>query len=125
MVTLKPYQKLNGELMFYINDSDRGVTLGYGKKIYTSKLTKGQKNLYSKFFRAYKKCIATIEDFKELEDHKEKKYTLESDLVLYLTDAANVAGHNVGADGLYIAYKGKLVSFDDLREALNAKEEVE
>lgn len=120
MVTIKSYEKKNGELMFYINDTDKGVSLGYGEKILTTKLTKGQKNLLDKFFKAVKTCNATIEDFKEIDPHSEKQSTLHLDLKLYVTDVAKVAGHDVGMDGFYIAYANRLVSFGDLTEALNA-----
>lgn len=120
METIKTYEKKSGELMFYINDTNSRVSLGYGEKILSTKLTKGQKNLLDKFFEAFKACPAVIENFKEIEAHNEKQADLHLGLKLYCTDTAKVAGHDVGMDGFYIGFENKLVSFNELNEALNA-----
>ncbi|PAF41032.1 hypothetical protein [Helicobacter sp. 11S02629-2] len=101
--------------MIYLNDYDRKVNLGIAERVYTSKLTKGEKNLLERFYEALNTLKPAIDNFKELEPHTEDKQELDCG-TLYITDIATVAGNKVGADGAYLAYDDKLFSLEFLRE---------
>ena len=45
MKTIKAYKRKNGLPMIYINDNQTKVSLGISERVFTTKLTKGQKKL--------------------------------------------------------------------------------
>lgn len=112
------YKKNNGEMMIYLNDYAKNVSLGVGERVFTSKITKGQKGLLNRFFQGLKELEPTIKDFKECEAHAEPKADLAFDLKLFVTDIAKVAGNDVGADGAYLAYENNLYSISEFNEIL-------
>lgn len=103
------YRKRDGSIMLYINN-DRGVSLGIGDRVFTSKLTKGQENLLYSWLEA----IDADEDARDFngnfDEHTEDKAHLDFDIDLYITDVATVCGQSVGADGPYITRKGKIIT---------------
>ncbi|PZT47554.1 hypothetical protein B6S12_08560 [Helicobacter valdiviensis] len=112
----KVYQKKNGELMFYINSiNEQGarVSVGFGDKIYTSKMTTAQKRLLEEWFKKLESLEATISDFKELETHHQKA-DLDFEVKLFITDNAEIAGNKVLSDGAYILYKKNLYSLEEI-----------
>ncbi len=110
---IKPYKKKDGTIMFYINDYETKVSIGFGERIYTSKFTKGQGKLWGRFWDKLETIEPIIKNFKELAPHKELSNTLDRDVKLYVTNIAEVAGHSVGADGAYFSYGNNLYSFFD------------
>lgn len=113
----KLYRKKNGELMIYINASNESygaLNVGVSDKVYTSKMSKPQKTLLNKWFENFQNLSPVIEDFKELETHKEDFSVLDMGLKIFITDAALVAGNKVNGDGAYISYENKLFSLHDL-----------
>lgn len=94
--------------MFYINDYDKNINLGYGDNIYTSKLTKGQKTLLSIFYETIRAAEPEIKDFKKKEEHKELSAKLYNDLEAFITDSSEVCGNKVNSDGFYISFEGNL-----------------
>lgn len=107
-MTLKPYVKKNGDLMFYINDYAKRVSVGFGDTILKTKLTAGQKKLLDKFFEKMHHLEPIIKDFTEKEAHKEPCKKLDFGVKMYITDIGRVAGNQVQADGMYIEYVGNL-----------------
>lgn len=91
------------------------MSVGIGERVFTTKLTKGQKNALDRFWDALKNVKPAIADFKA-EAHKEDSAKLDFKLTLFITDSANVAGHSVEADGAYLEYEGNLYSFADINE---------
>ncbi len=100
-IKVNPYRKKNGDVMLYINDYERRVSFGIIDRVYTTKMTQGQKNLWQRFNEKIQSVEPTIVDFKEKETHTEGKYNLDFGITLYITDTANIAEHNVEMDGLY------------------------
>lgn len=104
------YRKKNGDVMLYINDYERRVSFGISDRVFTSKMTKGQKNLWDRFIDKLDNVEPVIRDFVEKEEHKEEKSALDFGITLYITDTANVAGHNVEMDGGYFLINNNLYS---------------
>lgn len=112
MIKIRPYlKKSDGKLMFYINNTANGVSVGVGEKLLTSKLTAGQKKLWGEFLAKLKTTPTEITNFQELETHGEAWNRLDFDFRIYWTDICNIAGNRVSMDGAYIAYNGKLYNF--------------
>ncbi len=105
---LKPYVKKNGDLMFYINDYAKNVSIGFGDKIVKSRFTNGQKKLFDKFFEKLYHLEPIIKDFTEKEEHKEACKRLDYAVKIYITDTGCVAGNQVDQDGMYIEYASNL-----------------
>lgn len=112
---IKPYFKKNNDLMFYINDYERNISLGYGETIYSTKLTKGQKSLLSKFFEALKNSTPDVENFKKIKEHTEAKAKLHNGLEFFITDIAEVCGNTVANDGAYILYNNNLYNINNIK----------
>lgn len=96
------YEKRNGDLMIYVNGSNK-VSLGISDRLYRTKLTNGQRNVLSAFF----KCLNTIEPIYtgelNFDNHTEKKAFLDQkEYALFITDIANIAGLKVEEDGAYL-----------------------
>lgn len=106
-LSIKPYKKKNGEFMLFINGSNN-VSVGISDRVYTSKFTKGQKNVWSAFFKALEEVEPVIKDFKELSEHEGISQKLDNGIKMYITDNANVAGNRTGVDGLFLSYENKL-----------------
>ncbi len=117
-IVVKPYRKRNGDVMLYINDYERRVSFGISDRVFTSKMTKGQKNLWCRFIDKLDNVEPVIRDFVEKEEHKEEKSALDFGITLYITDTANVAGHNVEMDGLYFLINGNLYSQTNFNYAI-------
>lgn len=118
MIKINPYlRKKDGGLMFYINNTQNRVSLGVGEKLLTSKLTKGQKKLWSEFLAKLKTTRPELENFQELETHGEAWNRLDFDFKIFWTDICNIAGNRVEMDGAYLAYKGKLYNFCEFNDA--------
>ncbi len=47
-IVVKPYRKRNGDVMLYINDYERRVSFGIIDRVYTTKMTQGQKKSLAK-----------------------------------------------------------------------------
>lgn len=115
---VSPYKKKNGDVMLYVNDYSKKVSVGISDRVYSTKLTKAQKNVLGEFFEKLNDSAPIIKDFHEVESHSEQKFVLDLGITIYITDRANVAGNAVGADGLYLEKAGKLYSAAELNEVL-------
>lgn len=102
---VSPYKKKNGDVMLYVNDYSKKVSVGISDRVYSTKLTKAQKNVLGEFFEKLNDSAPIIKDFHEVESHSEQKFVLDS-------------GNAVGADGLYLEKAGKLYSAAELNEVL-------
>ena len=47
-IKVNPYRKKNGDVMLYINDHERRVSFGIIDRVYTTKMTQGQKKSLAK-----------------------------------------------------------------------------
>ena len=111
--TINPYKRKNGVPMIYINafNNQNGgkVSLGISENVYSSKLTKGQKNILAKLgeiVNEYEKV--EINDIFSVENHSETKVNLAFDIVFLATDKGQVGNLTTGEDGGYIFYKNNL-----------------
>lgn len=112
---VRPYIKKNNELMIYVNDYDRKISLPYGADIYTTKLTKGQKSLLSKFYETLDNTEPLIRNFEKKQEHDELHAVLYKGLEVYLTDVSKVCGNKVDGDGLYLLYNGNLYNASQIK----------
>ncbi len=118
-LTIKPYKKKNGEFMIYLNDHERKVSLGIGDRVYTTKLTKGQKNLLNRYHEAlenYEQIKTDISLEKIYDDHMEYKINLAFDTQLLITDTATVGTIKTGADGAYIIKGNQLYNLQNKKK---------
>lgn len=111
-MNVKVYRKKDNSIMIYVNGSN-GVSVGIGENVFTSKLTNGQNNALKEFFNKLNEIKGI--DFKgSYEAHKEDKNKLDFDILLFITDIANVGGQTVESDGAYIVYKNKLLNLAEV-----------
>jgi hypothetical protein len=115
-LTINPYKKKNGEFIIYLNDHERKVSLGIGERVYTTKLTKGQKNLLNRYDEAlqnYEKIQTDIPTEKIYDEHTEYKINLEFDTKLLITDIATVGTLKTDTDGAYIIKGNQLYNLQN------------
>jgi hypothetical protein len=121
-LTINPYKKKNGEFMIYLNDHERKVSLGIGERVYTTKLTKGQKNLLNRYDEALHnyEIIQTDISFEKIyDDHMEYKINLAFDTKLLITNIATVGTIKTGTDGAYIIKGNQLYNLQNKKMTHN------
>lgn len=107
-IWVKPYRKINGELMFYLNN-DRGVSLGISEDrgYQSSKASQGQKKLWSAFCQATREA-APIATGADMQKHNEEFLTMFNDVSFAVTDIAQIGGVSTGSDGLFVVRDGNV-----------------
>lgn len=112
-ITLKPYTRRDGSVMFYLNN-DRGVSVGLSQErgFQSSKATGGEQKLWTAFCQAVA-LNATMRDKPASPAlHTEPKIALFTDVTICCTDIAEVGGVSVGEDGGYAIRKdGAILKF--------------
>lgn len=106
-ITVKPFKKRDGSVMFFINN-DRKVSIGINVEtgFQSSKATQGELKLWNAFCKATREGAAVAENI-DIEKHQEFKFTMFNGISFAMTDVAEIAGVNVGSDGLFIVRNGR------------------
>lgn len=113
MKTIKPYKRKNGLPMIYINDIQTKVSLGISERVFTTKLTKGQKKLLENLesvINQYDIVQKNVDSEKIYQEHKEDKIKLDFNIYFFSTDIAKIGTIKTNEDGFYITYKNNLYS---------------
>ncbi len=106
------YRKRNGDLMLYINRSNRvsvGVTTE-GFSPYARRTTNGERNAYNAALQLFADSGKPFTG--DLSLHKEPGFCAPvscGDFVLVGTDVGTIGGMAVGADGGYVVFKDRIL----------------
>ena len=111
-VTFKHYTRRDGSMMLYVN-RDNGVSVGisstHGFAPYGKDATPGKRNAMTE---AHAVMAASRPFTGDLASHSETGFCAVANLAdgwtLVGTDRANVGGMDVGEDGGYVIYKGRI-----------------
>lgn len=112
---VKVYLRKNGKPMLYLNGSN-GVSVGLSERVYTSKLTKGQKNTLNEFKEAIKNAHS-VKVALDASKHKEDFIDLDFDYTLFLTDVATVCDFKTDSDGAFL-YNKRTQELYDIEDIL-------
>lgn len=124
MIKVNPYRKKDGNIVLYVNNYQNKVNVCIGQRVFTTKLTKGQDNLLSTFFKKLQEYCEKekIENFESSLNHDEEQAVLDFDLKFFITDKATICGVKVEKDGGYILFENKLINLEDFNHFLNENE---
>jgi hypothetical protein len=104
-VWAKPYRRKDGTLMFYINN-DRNVSLGIADRLYSTKMSKGQKKLLDAWRGILLQKLDGEDSAIFTGDIKAHKEAISPNHFGWVaaTDVANVGGHSTSEDGVFLIH---------------------
>lgn len=104
-INFNPFMKRNGDLMLYVNASNRvSVGLSGSYSPYGKGMTNGKRNAIDNAFAAFE-----IHATEFTGDMKHGGFVHCGPYSLFVTDTANVAGHDTGEDGAFVVRDGRIL----------------